>query len=73
MKIGDIVSLKRDFKKELKNIGLFNDYSYILSVGFGSDFLEIVNIRHDDKKNIDFAVFTPFLEAPFQCLETKTG
>lgn len=69
MQKGDIVKLKSDFEKELIKLGFCEMYAHFASMGFNNGSLKIQNIRHEDEFNIDFAVFSPFLEVPIQCLE----
>lgn len=69
MKAGDIVKLKTNFEEELNKLGFCGMYALSVSVGFKNESLIIQNIRHEDEFDIDFAVFSPFLEAPVQCLE----
>lgn len=73
MKSGNLVVLKDNFEDELKKIGFCECYSHIVSMGFNGKPLKIAYIRHEDKFNIDFAVFSQFLEAPIQCLELASG
>lgn len=73
MKSGDLVVLKNDFENELEKIGFCGFYAHMVSAGFNRNLLKIAYIRHEDKSNIDFAVFSPFLEVPTQCLELASG
>lgn len=69
MKSGDFVNLKPDFEQELKKLGFCPGYARMVSMGFSNGALKIAYIRHEEEVNMDFAVFSPFLESPVQCLE----
>lgn len=66
MKSGDLVVLKDDLKDKPGKIGF---YAYVTSSRFENGPLKISHIRHNDEFDMDFAVFSPFLEVPVQCLE----
>lgn len=69
MKTGDIVKLKSNFEEELNKLGFCSMYAHFVSMGFENGSLKIQHIRHEDEKDMDIAMFSPFLECPVQCLE----
>lgn len=73
MQAGDLVKLKTNFEEELLKIGFCGQHIHIVSMGFNDGIQKIAYIRHEDKLDMDFAVFSPFLEVPVQCLELAQG
>ena len=69
MEVGDIVKLKSNFGEELNKLGFCGMYAHFVSTGFENGSLKIQHIRHEDKHDMDIAMFSPFLECPVQCLE----
>lgn len=69
MQAGDLVKLKSNFEEELAKLGFCGQHIHIVSMGFNDGVQKIAYIRHEDKLNMDFAVFSPFFEVPVQCLE----
>lgn len=73
MQAGDLVKLKTNFEEELLKIGFCGQHIHIVSMGFSDGIQKIAYIRNEDKLGMDFAVFSPFLEVPVQCLELASG